>query len=176
MLTACTRETEHGHPELEEQIAALEHNSDLYNLVINGYDGIPTIPRLPDHVYKEIDSGQYVFLHFDKALPEATKVLYTGRIIPGKFCKEDQDKLPPGFTHFHKAFVDSDNPQDGHGGVGGEDGYWFVHVAVAELDMPWGQVVPGRSSPARRSRSRTATPRGSDRTSCSGRGSFWAGD
>ena len=90
-----------------------------------------------------VDGGGFVFLHFDKPIAEATKILYTGHTVPGKFCKEDQDALPEGFTHFHKKFVEGDNPQAGHGGKGGEEGYWFIHIAINEFDMPWGHVVPG---------------------------------
>jgi len=125
-------------------------NANLFELIQSGFDYRPTDPHLPTHMYKKVDTdGEFVFLHFDKPVDQATMVRYTGNGVPGKFCIEDQKEIEKkygdGFTHFHKKKVNKDDatPEDGHGGSGGEDGFWFRHVALAEFDMPWGQVLPG---------------------------------
>jgi len=161
-LTGCNASVEekdhhhHDHVSIEDTDGGHDdssteevlHDAMLFEQVEYAFDFKPTTPHLPTHLYKNIGNNEFVFLHFDKPVDQATKLLYTGQGIPGRFCKEDQDALPKvdgklAYTHFHKKFVDSDNPQDGHGGVGGEEGWWFKHVAVAEFDMPWGHVTPG---------------------------------
>ena len=74
----------------------------------------------------------------------------------GRFCQGEQARVEasygPGFTHFHKQSTPGNDPAAGHGGVGGEDGFWFRHIAVTNIpqgDMmagtgvPWGPVRPG---------------------------------
>ena len=129
---------------------SLSNSENLFDLILSGFDYRPTDPHMANHMYKKVDTdGEFVFLHFDKPIGQAAKVWYTGNGVPGKFCKEDQNevekKYGDGFTHFHKKKVNKDGatPEDGHGGLGGEEGFWFRHVALAEFDMPWGQVLPG---------------------------------
>jgi len=151
VLSGCQQGSKAGFTEISTgELATLQHDANLFQLIQKGYDSVPTRPPLPNHLYKEVNNGEFVFLHFDKAISQATKLFYTGRAVPGRFCKEDQDALPLdngklAFTHFHKALVEGDDatPEEGHGGEGGEEGFWFVHVAAAELDMPWGSVSPG---------------------------------
>ncbi len=103
---------------------------------------------LPDHVWATVDDKSVVFLHFDKPLGEATRVLYVGYGIKGRWCAEDQqnaEKLAgKGFTHFHRVAKVA-TPEAGHGGgKAGEEGYWLKHVAVGPaFKMPWGEVKPG---------------------------------
>lgn len=116
----------------------------------------PTQPPLPDHLYKILEDGSTVFLHFNKPVGQDSMVLWIGTSVPGKFCKADQEKVAqtygPGFVHFHQKFVPGSDPNAGHGGKSGEDGYWYRHVAVTNIpqgDMmagtgvPWGPVHPG---------------------------------
>jgi hypothetical protein len=103
---------------------------------------------LPDHVWLIADDKSVVFLHFDKPATDATRVLYTGYGIKGRWCAEDQERIEAlagkGFTHFHRT-AKVPTPDAGHGGAkAGESGYWLKHVAVAPaFKMPWGEVEPG---------------------------------
>jgi hypothetical protein len=103
---------------------------------------------LPDHLWLKADDQSVLFLHFDKPLGEATRLLYVGYGIKGRWCAEDQARAESiagkGFTHFHRiakvATADA-----GHGGSKpGEAGYWLKHVAVGPgFEMPWGHVAHG---------------------------------
>jgi hypothetical protein len=105
---------------------------------------------LPEHVWIAADEDSVVFLHFDKPLPEATRLLYTGFGMKGRWCAEDQERIEAlageGFTHFHR-FAAVATPEAGHGGgEPGEAGYWLKHVAVGPaFEMPWGTVEPGKT-------------------------------
>jgi hypothetical protein len=86
-------------------------------------------------------NGTFLFLHFDKPLPEATKIIYTGWAVRGRWCAEAQ---PSGFTHFHRtakvAAWDA-----GHGGATpGEEGLWLKHIAVERFQMPEMMGMPER--------------------------------
>ena len=92
----------------------------------------PFTPTAPDHLWLDNGDGTWMFLHFDRPLKEASKIIYTAWAIPGRWCAEDQ---PKGFTHFHRtakvAAWDA-----GHGGSKpGEAGYWLKHVAPEEFDL-----------------------------------------
>ena len=100
---------------------------------------------LPEHLYKVLDDGTAIFLHFDKPLAEGpTKILYIGDAVPGKFCNtpEVQGLIEQGYVHFHTTSKVA-TPEEGQGGKGGVVGFWLRHIAVGELDMPWGHVTPG---------------------------------
>ena len=119
----------------------------------------PTQPPLPDHLYKILEDGSTVFLHFNKPVGQDSMVLWIGASVPGKFCKADEDRVAKtsgsGYVHFHQKFISGNDPTAGHGGKGGEDGYWYRHIAVTNIpkgDMmammagtgvPWGPVSPG---------------------------------
>lgn len=92
----------------------------------------PFDPDAPDHLWLDNDDGTYLFLHFDKPIAEASRLIYVGWAVPGTWCAEEQ---PKAFTHFHRtAKVGAWNA--GHGGVTpGERGYWLKHVAVEEFDF-----------------------------------------
>jgi len=92
----------------------------------------PFTPTAPDHLWLNNGDGTYLFLHFDKPLGDATKLIYVGWAVQGRWCAEDK---PKDFTHFHRtAKVAQWNA--GHGGSRpGEPGYWLKHVAVEEFDM-----------------------------------------
>ncbi|MFN2432733.1 MAG: hypothetical protein ABR599_07950 [Gemmatimonadota bacterium] len=102
----------------------------------------PFDPDAPDHLWLDNGDGTFLFLHFDKPLPEAKRIIYTGWAVKGRWCAEDQ---PKGFTHFHRtakvAAWDA-----GHGGSKpGEQGYWLKHVAVERFDMPEMMGMPART-------------------------------
>ena len=107
----------------------------------------PFDPAAPDHLWFPTADGSMQFLHFDKPLPQATRLLYVGYGVKGRWCAEDQEAAEKaagkGFTHFHRT-AKARTWDAGHGGsTPGEAGYWLKHVAVAEFDMPWGHVTPG---------------------------------
>jgi hypothetical protein len=101
---------------------------------------------LPDHLWAMADDKSVVFLHFDKPIGQATRLLYVGYGIKGRWCAEDQQRVEAiagkGFTHFHRIAKVA-TPDAGHGGgKPGEAGYWLKHVAVGPaFKMPWGDVA-----------------------------------
>lgn len=116
----------------------------------------PIRPAMPDHLIKIFSDGTGFFLHFDKPVGQDSQILWFGTMIPGRFCKADEDRVRqtygPGFVHFHQAFVPGSDPNAGHGGRGGEEGFWFRHIAatpipygdmMAGTGVPWGPVSPG---------------------------------
>jgi hypothetical protein len=116
----------------------------------------PIQPAMPDHLMKELSDGSGIFLHFDQPLGRESQILWIGTMVPGRFCEADQERVRsthgPGYVHFHQKRIPGSDPMAGHGGRGGEDGYWFRHIAVTSIprgDMmagtgvPWGPVSPG---------------------------------
>lgn len=106
----------------------------------------PFTPDAPDHLWLDNDDGTYLFLHFDRPLAEATRLIYMGWAVPGRWCAEDR----PGeeFTHFHRL-AEVGDWNAGHGGSEpGERGYWLKHVAVDEFEMPAMMGMPERTVPA----------------------------
>ncbi len=116
----------------------------------------PIQPAMPDHLIKELSDGTGIFFHFNKPVGQESMILWMGSMVPGRFCKADQERVQstygPGFVHFHQQRIPGNDPMAGHGGKGGEDGYWFRHIAVTNVargDMmagtgvPWGPVAPG---------------------------------
>ncbi len=92
----------------------------------------PFTPTAPDHLWLDNGDGTWMFLHFDKPLNEATKAIYLGWAVPGRWCAADQ---PKGFTHFHRTAKVA-TWDAGHGGSKpGEAGYWLKHVAPEEFDL-----------------------------------------
>ncbi|MCU4751049.1 hypothetical protein OB919_03480 [Halobacteria archaeon AArc-curdl1] len=100
----------------------------------------------PAHVWweppTENDSDTIVFLHFDDPNPEeANDLIYFGMGQAGNFTNDDNPNQDD-FSHFHKSEADSWDA--GHGGSSADDeGYWLVHHAVRDLEMPWGDVDIG---------------------------------
>ncbi|GEM_PF-997065 len=104
-----------------------------------------SLKSMTDHRAYMLPGGELLALHFDNAnLPQAQNLNWVALGVPGKWCKQDQERVQqefgPGFTHFH------DLQRDTHGStIPGVEGLWFVHVAVREFDSPMsgGQVKPG---------------------------------
>lgn len=112
------------------------------------YTAKPLQPAMVDHLFMDVGDGTYLFLHFDKEVGKESKLLYVGVAVPGRFTKAEQERVErqfgKGFTHFHQGKnCPGANADACHGGKGGEDGYWFRHVAVDSFKMPWGDVKPG---------------------------------
>lgn len=115
-----------------------EEINDLVDL----FDDEPLVggQGTPKHAFKWVNEEAFLFLHLDDPNPRnATSIDYAGVAVEGVFCQED--KPGEAFTHFHKQ--NSSSWDGGHGGDPGEEGYWFVHVAVAPHDEPWGAVETG---------------------------------
>lgn len=136
-----------------EQIHAFEM-SQLVNL----YSDTPMQPHLPNHKFIHLDDGTGMFLHFNTAYGNDQTLNWIGTFVPGRFCKAEQERVEatygPGFTHFHKETTPGTDPTAGHGGVGNEEGYWFRHIAVRDIEQgdpnetngmafPWGPISPG---------------------------------
>jgi hypothetical protein len=74
-------------------------------------------------------------LHLDNMdLSKAENLNWVALGVPGRFCKQEQERVEaqfgPGFTHFH------DMANDTHGGAPGAEGVWFVHTAVRDFESP----------------------------------------
>jgi hypothetical protein len=97
---------------------------------------------MSDHRAFMLPTGGVVALHFDNMdLSKAENLNWVALGVPGRFCKQDQERAEaqfgPGFTHFH------DMTNDTHGGAPGAEGVWFVHTAVRDFQAPWGPVSQG---------------------------------
>ncbi len=107
----------------------------------------------PDHIWAVGDDRSVTFIHLDKPYAEATRVIYVGFGIRGRWCAEDQQRIEAlagkGFTHFHRTAKVA-TWDAGHGGAkAGEPGYWLKHMAVGPgFKMPWGDVRPGTTDTA----------------------------
>lgn len=94
------------------------------------------LKSMTDHRAYMLPSGVLMALHFDNAkLQEARHLNWVALGIPGKNCREDQQRiestLGTGFTHFH------DLKRDTHGSsIPGVEGVWFVHVGVRDFESP----------------------------------------
>lgn len=90
---------------------------------------------MTDHRAFMLPTGGVLALHFDNIdLTKAQNLNWLALGVPGKFCKQDQDRVEAqfghGFTHFH------DMMNDTHGGAPGAAGVWFVHTAVRDFNSP----------------------------------------
>ncbi len=141
-LAACTQQQPQQNIQQQTQ-ESQKTDSSLVSAIKVAFNQQPYNPPLPDHLWAELGDGSYMFLHFDKPVPEATKVLWVGIAIPGRFCSEEQSKLPYGFTHFHRETCSEENADLCHGGKANDKGHWLKHVAVRSFDAPWGRVNPG---------------------------------
>ncbi len=95
----------------------------------------------PSHLLKWINDDVFLLMHMNNEDPiVATQMLWWGMGVRGVFCAEDQPT--PDFTHFHK--YSSPTYAEGHGGEGGEQGYWLMHLNVREFESPFGPTgAPG---------------------------------
>jgi hypothetical protein len=102
----------------------------------------------PDHLWALGDETSVTFIHFDKGYAEATRLIYIGHGVKGRWCAEDQQAIEKvagkGYTHFHRTAKVAAWDAGHGGGKAGEPGYWLKHMAVGPgFKMPWGDVKPG---------------------------------
>jgi hypothetical protein len=127
--------------ELEQQLAGAEQDAKFWQQLTGLIEPVE-LPSMSDHRAYMLPSGVLVALHFDNMnLDEAENLNWVALGFPGRYCKEDQERVEAeygsGFTHFH------DLENDVHGGEPGAEGVWFVHVAVRDFEAPWGEVSQG---------------------------------
>lgn len=113
-------------------------------------DDQPFATPLPEHLYKTLKDkdGNVIsatFLHFDKPVGQDSNVLFIGDAVPGKFCDspEVQGLIKKGYVHFHTTNKVA-TPDAGHGGIGGEPGFWLRHISVVsgQIDYNFMPTVP----------------------------------
>jgi hypothetical protein len=102
----------------------------------NPFKGGQTPPRF----YRWLSADVLAFLEFDNAnLAQAKALRYFGIAERGVFCNSDQPT--PDFTSFQR--LTAPTWAKGKGGKARQGGFWHLALAVDELTMPWGAVVPG---------------------------------
>lgn len=95
---------------------------------------------LPEHEWLDLGNGKILFLHYDKPVSASDKkLLFIGLGIRGRFCSGEEPG--PAFAHFHR--LNAPNPDAGHGGPPGAEGYWLAHVAVQDMTMDGRQIKAG---------------------------------
>ncbi|MBI4198020.1 MAG: hypothetical protein HY533_02790 [Chloroflexi bacterium] len=127
---------------LQTQASSLERGAGYWTQLTGLFEPVG-LKSMTDHRAVMLPSGALLALHLDNPnLSQAQNLNWVALGVPGKWCKQDQERvqkeLGPGFTHFH------DLQRDTHGStIPGVEGVWFVHVGVREFDAPWGSVKPG---------------------------------
>lgn len=122
-------------------LANQELDAKFWNQLIAAMKPVE-MPSMTDHRALMLPSGVIIAMHFDNMnLSKAQNLNWIALGIPGKNCKADHQRIEAafgeGFTHFHSI------KNDTHGSAPGEEGVWFVHVAVRDFEAPWGPVSPG---------------------------------
>jgi hypothetical protein len=98
---------------------------------------------LPEHEWLDLGNGQILFLHYDKPVSEPDKkLIYFGLGIRGRFCAGEEPG--PAFVHFHR--LNAPNPDAGHGGPPGAEGYWLTHVSVEDMAVDF-EFMPTTAPP-----------------------------
>ncbi|MBI4498467.1 MAG: hypothetical protein HY689_11275 [Chloroflexi bacterium] len=128
---------------LKTQLAATQKDAKYWSQLTTFLKPVE-MKSMTDHRAFMTPGGVVVALHFDHMnLDQAQNLNWVAVGLPGKNCKEDQERLEQtygkGFTHFH------DMQKDTHGGDKGAEGLWFIHMAVRDLDSPMsgGKVTAG---------------------------------
>lgn len=128
---------------LKSQLASLQKDTTFWKELTALEQPVP-MKSMTDHRAYMTPSGMVLALHFDNMnLDQAQHLNWVAVGLPGKNCKEEQERLEKGygagFTHFH------DMKNDTHGGAKGADGVWFIHTAVRDFESPMsgGKVKPG---------------------------------
>ena len=119
---------------LQSQLASVQRDAKFWQQ-LTGLLPPVQMKSMTDHRAFMLPTGGVIALHLDNTdLSKAQNLNWVALGVPGKFCKQDQDRVEaqfgPGFTHFH------DMMNDTHGGAKGAQGVWFVHVAVRSFDSP----------------------------------------
>jgi hypothetical protein len=100
----------------------------------------PSGEYTPRHVWKWVTNESFIALHFNNPEPrDGTELDYV--VVGRKGLFTEESKPGPEFSHFHQHTAES--WEAGHGGSGGEEGYWLTHMAVREIDYPFHQEPIG---------------------------------
>lgn len=126
---------------LRAQLSKVEQDATYWQQLTSLLQPVE-LTSMTDHRAYMLPNGHLIALHFDNLdLDKAKNLNWVALGIPGRFCRDDQQRVEreygSGFTHFH------DLTNDTHGGKPGAEGVWFVHVAVRDLQAPWGEVSQG---------------------------------
>ncbi|ELZ05350.1 hypothetical protein C482_02331 [Natrialba chahannaoensis JCM 10990] len=100
--------------------------------------------RTPAHVWKFVSEDVLLFLHWDEPnVDDAENLIYFGMGVRGQFTPDDiPASQDDDFTHFH--LWEADSWEAGHGGQDPDQhGFWLVHHATRDHEMPWGEVTVG---------------------------------
>ena len=126
---------------LQAQLASAQQDAKYWSQLTSIFMPVD-LPSMSDHEVFMTPGGLMLALHYDNMdISQAQNMNWVAIGVPGKFTKEDQERIEtqfgPGFTHFHDLMADT------HGGTPGVEGVWFLHIAVREFDAPWGHLTPG---------------------------------
>lgn len=128
---------------LEGQLSDVQRDARYWSQLTNVLMPLE-LKSMTDHRAFMLPTGAVLAAHLDNLdLSKAENLNWLAFGVPGKFCKQDQERVEAqfskGFTHFH------DLKNDTHGGAPGAEGVWFVHIAVRNFDSPMsgGPVTAG---------------------------------
>jgi hypothetical protein len=94
----------------------------------------PSGEYIPRFAWKWVTEDTFIGLMFDHPEPtESSAVHYAVVGTKGLFTEESRPG--PEFRHFHRPTAES--WEAGHGGEGGEQGYWMTHIATTQLNYPF---------------------------------------
>ncbi|MEK6963355.1 MAG: hypothetical protein AABX70_02925 [Nanoarchaeota archaeon] len=113
--------------DLKDQLGDIKGKAHLWDQLMTAYSASPVKPTEPGHKWADLGDGSYLFFATDSEMDDLDAI---GIALPGKFCKEDQEQLPPGFNHFHPKNCMETDPAKCMGGQGGEEGYWMMHIML----------------------------------------------
>lgn len=119
---------------LEGQLGDVQRDARYWNQLTNVLMPVE-LKSMTDHRAFMLPTGAVLAVHHDNLdLTKAENLNWVALGVPGKFCKQDQERVEAqfgsGFTHFHDLMKDT------HGGAPGAEGVWFVHIAVRDFDSP----------------------------------------
>lgn len=124
---------------------AIELSQDRIAALVAVFDDQPLSDSQspwPEHRLKWVSEDTFIGIHFDHGDPSAANAINWIAIgKKGVFCSEDRPGPEEQWRHFHS--YDAPSYPAGHGGDPGAAGYWLLHIAVRELEAPWGDVKPG---------------------------------
>ncbi len=119
---------------LKDEVGQYKGKAHLWDQLMTAYNADPLKPAEPGHKWADLKDGSYLFFATDSEMDDLDSI---GIALPGKFCKEDQELLPPGFNHFHPKTCANTDPEKCMGGNGGEQGYWLMHILLqADAEKP----------------------------------------
>lgn len=131
---------------LTQDLASIGKDARYWQQLTNVVQPVQ-MTSMTDHRAFMLPTGGVLAVHHDNLdLSKAENLNWLAFGVPGRFCKQDQERVQaqfgPGFSHFH------DMVNDTHGGAVGAEGVWFVHIAVRNFDsaMSGGPVTSGIDS------------------------------